>query len=39
MLAYLNGDVPPSELDADAYRAEVADEFNGIADAARQSAG
>ena len=39
MLAYLNGDVPPSELDADAYRAEVADEFNGIADVARQSAG
>ncbi|WP_460521317.1 CDP-glycerol glycerophosphotransferase family protein [Humibacter antri] len=39
MLAYLNGDVPPSALDADAYRAEVAEEFTGIADAARQGAG
>lgn len=33
MLAFLDGHVPPSSLDAEAYRAEVAEEFTAIVDA------
>jgi CDP-glycerol glycerophosphotransferase (TagB/SpsB family)/glycosyltransferase involved in cell wall biosynthesis len=39
MLAYLDGDVPSSSLDADAYRAEVANEFAAIVDAGQPVAG
>jgi CDP-glycerol glycerophosphotransferase (TagB/SpsB family)/glycosyltransferase involved in cell wall biosynthesis len=38
MLAFLNGDVPPSSLDADAYRAEVAAEFTAVAGGEREVA-
>jgi glycosyltransferase involved in cell wall biosynthesis len=38
MLAFLNGEVPPSSLDADAYLAEVAAEFVAIAGGEREVA-
>ncbi|MGA0566490.1 CDP-glycerol glycerophosphotransferase family protein [Rathayibacter sp. KR2-224] len=38
MMAFWAGDVPPSSLDADAYRAEVAEEFTAVVEAAHEDA-